>query len=328
MDNLLKPALSIVTPTRGNFSEAWLDQLLQLQGNIQFLLIYPPGVMAKPITDSRVVSLISPYRGEMMQRLIGLLNATGDYILALDDDDYVHPDICKLAIAYFKQYPESWILRLKKKVIDFRETATIQASWDESVDISQLPICRKSPDNPNPYQQGNYRGLLEIPIAPLTTRFDWRWLVFPWLERKDNYGYHFENFNNIIWRREIVQTALPDLAKSTQLIGVLTWIPNSGFDRLSGLFIQAKLFQPDLIIGHWLPGSEQIRYVDKPAVLKPPRFHILSDILLIKTFPQYGYFWNLCFSQLYRVPRTIAKLCRLKLQGDRASRQMPSTPHQ
>ncbi|MBE9178343.1 glycosyltransferase family 2 protein [Oculatella sp. LEGE 06141] len=305
------PVLSIVTPTRGNFAAHWLSQLLSVKGNVQFILIYPPGLSPKPIHDSRVVSLISPYKGEMMQRFVGLLNASGAYLLALDDDDFVHPNILDLVVDYFQTYGKSWVLRLKKKVIDFRQTEEIYAEWSDLPAISELAVCRKTADTPNPYQQGTYTGLLELPIAPLDLPFDWRWLVFPFLSRKDNYGYHFENFNNIIWRRELVQATLPELTQTTQLLGVLTWIPNSGFDRLLGLWVQAKHYQPNAIIGHWLPGSEQIRYIDKPTSLKPPRFHVLSDVLLVKAFPRYGYVWNLFFSQLYRVPRTIAKLSKL-----------------
>ncbi|WP_339384605.1 glycosyltransferase family A protein [Oscillatoria sp. FACHB-1407] len=302
-----------MTPTRGNFSDFWINELLRIQGNVEFVLVYPPGVSPRPIQDSRVKSLVSPYRGEMMQRFVALLNATGDYVLALDDDDLAHPDIVELVIKYFERFPDSWVLRLKKAVIDFRDIDAIKKEWTGIPDIDQLDVCKKTAADPNPYRNGNYEGLLEVPIAPLELRFDVRWLFFPFFERKDNYGYHFENFNNIVWNNQLVQKTLPVLAQTTQMLGAITWIPSSGFDRLSGLFVQAVSYQRDLIIGHWLPGDEQIRYVDKPAAMKPPRFHVISDFLLVKRFPQYGYFWNLFFSKLYGVPRAIAKLIRLKL---------------
>jgi len=311
-NNHKKIVLSIVTPTLGNFSDYWLDNLLNLQGNVQFILVYPPHVRAKVINDSRIKVLTSPYKGEMMQRFVGLLNAEGDYVLALDDDDFVHPEVCNLTQEYFKRFPESWILRLQKAVIDISDEARIKRPWDTIPDVNQLEVDQKTPENPYPYQQGNYKGLLEVPIAPLDKHFDSRYLIFPFLERRDNQGYHFENFNNIIWRTELVQQALPELSQATKVIGAITWIPSTGFDRLLGLFIQAKFYQKDLIIGHWMPKPEQVRYIDKNPSLKPPRFHVISDVLLAKYFPQYGYFWNLFFSKLYGVPRTIGKLVKLK----------------
>jgi len=249
----------------------------------------------------------------MMQRFVALLNSSGNYVLALDDDDFVHPEVVALTLQYFQKFPQSWVLRLKKAVIDFREADRIHSDWQPLPEIDRLPIDCKTPETPNPYCNGAYTGLLEVPIAPLTKAFDIRRVLLPFTERKDNYGYHFENFNNIVWRNDRVQSTLLDLGQTTQICGTLTWIPNSGFDRLLGLFVQAKFFEPDLIVGHWMPGDEQIRYVDKPAAAKPPRFHVLSDWLLVKRFPQYGYLWNLFFAKLYGVPRTIAKLLKIKL---------------
>lgn len=320
------PILSIVTPTRGNFTPGWLTHLLQVQGNVELILIYPPGETMQAIAarqpellnDARLKILISPYRGEMMQRFVGLLNATGSYLLALDDDDFVHPQVLSLIETYFDRFPESWILRLQKAVIDRSEFDRIQAAWQPLPDLAQLLVCRKTPDNPYPYQNGKFTGLLEVPIAPLKCHFNW-FSLLPLVPRKDNHGYHFENFNNIIWRADRVQPALPDLSNTTQLLGILTWIPQSGFDRLLGLYVQAKNYptdsaQAELAIGHWIPGSEQIRYIDKAARLKPPRFHVLSDFLLVRRFPRFGYCWNLFFEKLYGVPRTIAKLIKWQIK--------------
>ncbi len=307
------PLLSIVTPTRGDFSSYWFNQLLQVEGNVQFILVYPPNISIKSTDNPRVLNLISPYKGEMMQRFIGILNASGKYILALDDDDLVHPNIAQLVTQYFQRFPDSWILRLQKSIVDFRDLDAIKKEWKSIPNVEQLEICRKTPETPNPYQNGKYTGLLEVPIAPLERHFDLRWLFWPFIERKDNYGYHFENFNNIVWKNEIVQQTLPDLSKATKVSGVITWIPNSGFDRLLGLFVQAKHYQKEAIIGHCMPGEEQIRYIAKPASMKPPRFHVFSDFLLVKYFPKYGYLWNLFFSKLYGVPRAFGKLMKLKL---------------
>lgn len=308
-----KPVLSIITPTLGKFSNYWLENLLKVEGSVQFILVYPPKAKPKGIDDPRVTEIISPYKGEMPQRFVGLLNAQGDYILALDDDDYVHPQVCELLAKYFQRFPESWMLRLQKLNIDMNDEKRIQQPWEPIPDVEQLEICKKTPENPYPYQKGNYKGLLEVPIAPLDKNFDWRYLFWPFLTRKDNEGYHVENFNNVVWRNELIQQALPKLSQATKIMGAVTWIPSSGFDRLSGLFVQANFFKKDAIIGHWMPKPEQIRYIDKDPALKPPRFHVISDALLIKHFPQYGYLWNLVFSKFYAVPRTAGKLIRLKL---------------
>ena len=66
-----------------------------------------------------------------MQRFVGLLNASGEYVLALDDDDFVHPDIENLTGEYFKRFPESWILRLKKENIDFKDEERIKKDWEK-----------------------------------------------------------------------------------------------------------------------------------------------------------------------------------------------------
>ncbi|MCL1463323.1 glycosyltransferase family A protein [Argonema galeatum] len=307
-----KVILSIVTPTTGKYSEYWLEQLLKVKGNVEFVLVYYPNIPIRPVDDPRVKILTSPYKGEMMQRFVGLLNASGEYVLALDDDDFVHPDIENLTGEYFKRFPESWILRLKKENIDFKDEERIKKDWGEIPDVAQLDICKKTPENPYPYQQGNYTGLLEIPVVPLDNQFDLRYAVLPFTGRKDNLGYHFENFNNIVWKNELVQKALTDLSQATKVLGAVTWIPSTGFDRLLGLFVQAKFFQKDAIIGHWMPKPEQIRYIDKPPGLKPPRFHVISDALLVKQYPQYGYLWNLVIEKLYGVPRTLAKTVKWK----------------
>lgn len=308
-----KAILSIITPTLGNFSDYWLENLLKVKGSIQFILVYPPHANIRTIDDARVTVIMSPYKGEMMQRFVGLLNAVGEYVLALDDDDFVHPDICQLTTEYFTRFPESWILRLNKAVIDTENEERIKRNWDIIKDVNELQIDKKTPENPYPYNQGKYTGLLEVPVAPLDKTFDLRYIIWPFFQRKDNDGYHFENFNNIVWKNGLVQQALPDLSQATKLMGAVTWIPSSGFDRLLGLFVQAKFFQKDAIIGHCMPQPEQIRYIDKNPALKPPRFHVISDVLLVKRFPQYGYLWNLFFSKLYGVPRTIGKTVKMKL---------------
>ncbi|MGK7903322.1 MAG: glycosyltransferase family 2 protein [Hormoscilla sp.] len=305
-----KPILSIVTPSLGKFSDYWLSQWLKVKGSVELVLVYPPNTPVRLVKDPRIKLIISPYKGEMMQRFVGLLNALGEYVLALDDDDFVHEDVVRLTEQYFNRFSQSWILRLQKENIDISDFHRIQQEWQAIPDVRQLEICKKTPENPYPYQKGNYTGLLEVPIAPLDKNFDIRHAIWPLMERKDNHGYHFENFNNIVWKNQMVQEALPELSQVTKLMGALRWIPSSGFDRLLGLFVQAKFFRKDAIIGHWMPKPEQIRYIDKEPSLKPPRFHVVSDVLLVKKYPQYGYLWNLFFNKLYGVPRTVGKVLK------------------
>jgi glycosyltransferase involved in cell wall biosynthesis len=301
-------ALSIVTPTRGNFSEYWLEQLLKIQGDVEFVLVYHPHTPIRIVDDSRVKAIASPYKGEMMQRFVGLLNASGDYVLALDDDDFVHPDIVRLTCEYFQRFPQSWVLRLYMEKIDRLNEERIKQGWSEVPPIPHLSVCQNRRDG-----QERFTALLEIPIAPLDKRFDIRHAIFPFQTRTDDRGIHFENFNNRVWKNELVKQVLPDLSEATKVLGAITWIPSSGFDRLIGLFIQAKFYNKGAIIGHWMTEPEQIRFIDKPPSLKPPRFHVISDVLLVRCFPQYGYFWNLFFSKLYGVPRTVGKAIKMKL---------------
>ncbi|HEY9850936.1 MAG TPA: glycosyltransferase family A protein [Leptolyngbyaceae cyanobacterium] len=302
-----KITLSIVTATRGNFSEYWLEQLLKIKGDVQLILVYPPDANFKYINDSRIKNFKSPYRGEVMQRTIGLLNASGKYVLALDDDDFVHPDVLEFTVKYFNKFPESWVLRLRMKKILFSDEEEIKKDWAEITDVNQLEVLKKTKENPDPFKGGKNPGLLELPIAPVDNKFDVRYAIWPGLERKDMHGIHIENFNNKIWKNQLVQDALTELGKAMKIFGAITWVPSWNLDRLLGLFIQAKFFQKDAIIGHWMPIPEQIRFIIRPDNLKETRIYLEGDILLAKRFPQYGYFWNLFFSQLYDVPRVLGK---------------------
>ncbi|HEY9802367.1 MAG TPA: glycosyltransferase family A protein [Leptolyngbyaceae cyanobacterium] len=308
-----KPLLTIVTPTRGNFSEYWLEQLLKVKGDVQFILVYPPEGTIKNIDDVRVRNIVSPYKGEVIQRLTGLLNVESDYILALDDDDYVHPDILDLTLRYFRLYPESWVLRLKIQNIEYTDEAKIKQDWERNPDVEQLEICKKTPENPFPFQKGNYKGLLEVPIVPLDKPLDIRHLILPGHPRTDQNGIHFENFNNRIWQTERVKTALCELTTAMKIVGALTWLPLWNLDRALGLFVQTKFYEKDAIIGHAMPKPEQIRYIVKDNSLKEPRLHVIADLLLVKRYPQYGYLWNLVLWQMYTIPKVWLRGVKVKL---------------
>ena len=308
-----QPILSIVTATRGNFSDYWLEQLLKVKGNVQFILVYPPNATVKTIDDTRIKNLISPYKGEVLQRFTGLINADSEYVMALDDDDYVHDEIADLVAQYFAKFTDSWVLRLSIAKVDDIDEANIKKEWQPLPNIEELEICKKTPENPFPYQKGNYKGLLEVPIAPLDKALDIRHIIFPWKQRTDQNGIHFENFNNRVWQTKLVKSALSEISAAMKIQGALTWLPSWSLDRLLGLFIQAKFYQKGKIIGHAMPKKEQIRFIMRDSNLKETRIYLLAEILLLKCYPQYGYLWNLCIRQVYTLPRIFAKSIKIKL---------------
>ncbi len=306
MNTKNEPILSIVTPTLGKFSDFWWQSLLNIKGNVEFVLVYPPDSPSKTFDDPRIKYVVCPYKGEMMQRCTGLINARGKYIIALDDDDFLHSDVAALAEQYFSRFPNSWLLRLHKAEIFYTEEEKIKSPWQKMPDLGQLDVCQK-------YENGNFKGLLEIPIVPLTKKLDLRYLFLPFVKRTDNYGYHFENFNNIIWKKEIVQQALPQFMETTKVLGPITWMSSWGHDRLMGIFVQAMYFQEGITVGHWLPKPDQIRFIGKDTRKVTPRFYIISDFLLVKGFPQYGYVWNLFLYELSHLYQPLGKLVKMKL---------------
>ena len=64
-----------------------------------------------------------------MQRLVGLANARGRYVLALDDDDCVHPAVTALTTAYFERFPDSWVLRLRLDRVPASTAAAMDQPW-------------------------------------------------------------------------------------------------------------------------------------------------------------------------------------------------------
>lgn len=307
-----QPILTIVTATRGNFADGWLEELLKIKGNVQFILVYPPNATVKDIDDVRIKNLISPFKGEVTQRFTGLINADSEYVMALDDDDYLHHDIADLVAQYFAKFADSWVLRLNIAKVDDTDEENIKKEWQALTNIEQLEICKKTPENPFPYQKGNYKGLLEVPIAPLDKPLDIRHIIFPWKQRTDQKGTHFENFNNRVWQTKLVKSALSEISAAMKIKGAFTWLPAWSLDRLLGLFIQAKFYQKDLIIGHAMPKQEQIRFIMRDSALKETRIYLLAEILLLKCYPQYGYLWNLCIWQVYTIPRILVKSIKIK----------------
>ena len=282
--------LSIVTPTRGNFSDYWIEQLTAVQGDVEFVLVYPPGQPIRELSDPRIKIIVCPFKAELIQRSIGLMNAMGEYVLALDDDDFLHPQVTDLIKSYFDLYPDSLCLRLKKKNISYKDTELIKRDWDKLPDLSSLIVADER------VERGKYtrdKILQKLPIAPLENPFKMTALL-PYGKRTDQNGYHPENYNNMVWKNHITKTALEDLLRFTKSLGPFAYIPFWSLDRLLSLYIQAQYFEKGGFIGHWLRDVEQVRYIQMMPIQKGEvRYEHGGDLILALRFPQYGYFWNL-----------------------------------
>lgn len=294
MVNTVKPTLSIVVPTREGFADHWLQELLKVEGNVEFILVHPPGMAKYTVTDPRLQQINSSFRGEIIQRLTGLFNTSGKYVLTINCDEYLIPNIVEISVSYFERFPESWVLRLSKKAFEFGDKASLESPWSNISKISDLKICSKDKESDLNYDSGNC--LLEIPIAPLDKKLD---ILCFLRRRKDHHGVHTENFDKKVWKNEMLQVALKELGEAMILGGPIKYIPFWCLDRLLGLFIQAKFFEKGKIIGHLLPLPEQIRVEDNPPnYRKSRRFYLVAEILLLRKFPQYGYLWNLIIDQI------------------------------
>ena len=290
MVKLVKPTLSIVVPTREGFSDHWLQELLKVRGEVEFILVHPPGMSKYAVDDSRLQQINSSFRGEIIQRLTGLLNVSGKYVLTINCDEYLIPNILAIAVDYFNSFPDSWVLRLSKKAFKFGDKDSLESTWSNIPQIEELKIC----DRELNYDSG--KCLVEIPIAPLDNKLD----LFCFLrKRKDHHGVHTENFDKKVWKNEMLQETLQELSEAMIIGGPFKYVPFWCLDRLLGLFIQAKFFAKGKIIGHLLPLPEQIRVEDNPPnYKKSKRFYLIAEILLLKKFPQYGYLWNLIIDQI------------------------------
>lgn len=315
------PYLSIVVPMREGVPLAWFEAFLLVKGEVELILVYPPGCCPDAPPDPRLKVFVSPFRGEVIQRLSGLINATGTYVLTINCDEYLNPAVVQLARQYFKRFPESWVLRLSTQKTEYGNQAALDAPWQPLPDMASIATCSHRDRTQERYEEG---ALLEIPIAPLNNRFD---LGFLWRGRQDHHGSHTENFDKKVWRNERVQAALQEILQGMTLAGPVKYMPFWCLDRLLGLSLQAKFFQPEQVIGHKMPQPEQLRSEDNPPEYKRRgRFYIFAEILLLRRFPQYGYLWTLIGHQIREVPvRAISSLGRkLPKRSQPSPSQVPS----
>jgi hypothetical protein len=256
-----------------------------------------------------------------MQRLTGLLNARGTYVLSMNCDEYLLPDILTLVEHYFATYPDSWVLRLATRIFDYGDGNLTQEPWTCPTAIAHLKIL----DLQTPFKlfaSGEY--LMETPIAPLDNPLDWQSLT---KGRRDLHGRHPENFDKAVWRNDRVQATLQDLVGTMQWGKIFKYAPFWCLDRLLGLMLQAKFYEKGKIIGHQLPLPEQLRTEENPPNYKRVgRYYIWAELLLIKRFPRIPYFWNLIMTELRDSLRVLlrespvtAPLIDNLRQGDRPS---------
>jgi hypothetical protein len=293
------PILSIVIPTREGLSDHWFTELLKVEGNIEFILVHPPDTSKYPYSDPRLQQIVSPFRGEILQRMTGLMTVSGEYVLSVNCDEYLHPQLLDITTQYFQRFPESWLMRLSVKSFAYGQLDGIIQDWADYHKISNLAdyslqeIKEKRKENEEFKSKNHY--LMKIPIVPLNNKFSFQ--AFR-RNRRDMRGSHTENFDKKVWKTSLMKETLLDLTETMSLFEPIKYIPFWCLDRLLGLYLQAKFFdqkkEQDPFIGHLLPAPELLRIEDNPPQYsRNYRWFQLAEILLVKRFPQYGYCWNL-----------------------------------
>ena len=292
------PILSIIVPMREGVALSWLKELLEVKGDVQFILVFPPGASCFPVKDERLVQLVCPLRGEFIQRITALLNANGEYVLSINCDEYLHPSILAITENYFKVFPESMFFRLRGTDFPHSE-APIGKPWQPLVDIEDISVKDKSG-----IKKTGKSGLSmrEIPIAPLKNPVRFSGMF---AGRNDQHGPHQENFDKKVWKNYLVQDALKKNVSALNFFGPFKYIPFWTADRFMGLSVQANSYEPDKVAGHWLPMPEQLRTEDNPPNHpRKNRRYSLAEVLLLRIYPKFGYLWNLAVFHKYGILST------------------------
>jgi hypothetical protein len=100
--------------------------------------------------------IVCALRGEIIQRSTGFLNARGTYILTINCDEYLHPEIVTLVKDYFERFPNSWVLRLARCEFPYGEREKLESNWTTIPDVKSLAICSRRENNSNLFKDNNY----------------------------------------------------------------------------------------------------------------------------------------------------------------------------
>ena len=300
---MTKPTLSVIIPMRDNVPQVWIEALAKVEGNVEFILVYPPEVPLLSNDDPRIHQITSPIRGEVVQRITALLNASGTYVLSINCDEYLYPKIEDVVVEYFQTFPNSYLFKLRQKFYPYGSQEKLLEESQPFTNLAKIQV-RRAEDRHLPTTE----TLQEIPICPLENKFNLLCLI---KERKDHHGPHQENFDKKVWRNSLVQEQINDIVKLFTLFGPFKYVPFWCADRLLGLGMQAKLYTKGLakkgdIIGHILPFPEQFRTESNPPEFQyttTNRRYVLAEVFLVKLFPQYGYLWNLVVGSLRKLVR-------------------------
>ncbi|MDJ0579429.1 glycosyltransferase family A protein [Crocosphaera sp.] len=298
-----KPTLSVIIPMRDNVPQVWIEALAKVEGNVEFILVYPPEVPLLNNDDPRIRQITSPIRGEVIQRITAVSNASGTYVLSINCDEYLYPKIEEVVLEYFRIFPNSYMFKLRQKFYPYGSQEKLLEEWEPFTNLEAVQV-RRGEDR----HLETTETLQEVPISPLENKLNLLCLI---KDRKDHHGPHQENFDKKVWKNSLVQECINDVVKLFTLFGPFKYIPFWCADRLLGLGVQAKLYTKGLvkkgdIIGHILPFPEQFRTESNPPEFQyktTNRRYVLAEVFLVKLYPQYGYLWNLVLGSLRRLVR-------------------------
>ena len=280
------PILSIVVPMKDGTDSDWLQELLKVKGNVEFILAYPPGASLFSVEDERLSQIFCPLDGEFIKRITALLNARGEYVLSVNSDEYVHPDMLNITEKYFKAFPESMFFRLRDVKFPYSQ-APVGKPWDSFPEIEDISIKGKTEK-----EEEEKFMMREIPISPLENPLR---VIGLFTGRTDHKGPHQENFDKKVWKTHLIHSTLEKSVRTLNLFGPFKYVPFWTADRFNGLSVQANFYEPGKIAGHWLPMPEQLRTEDNPPSknFRKNRRYVLTEILLLRMFPKVPYLWNL-----------------------------------
>ena len=152
----MQHAVSIITPlyNKGRYVTETVESVLAQTMNAWEMIVVENGStdngpeIVRRFSDQRIRLMISPKQGPGAARNVGLVQATGEWILFLDADDLLAPDFVDERLALLKDHPRSDLL---------------VGCWEEFLDGQPLHSFR------HPTAAGRPTGILEqsaVAFAP------------------------------------------------------------------------------------------------------------------------------------------------------------------